>query len=331
MLTRVRRIPDDFQFDEEIDPDKEQRFSVKKNQKWENHLPTRSSFKSVRKIVLQTGPPAGFSFLIPASHQRSWTLHVGYACVYESWFNNCRIWWPLPECMTTYCSRRKIALGQYTANGIRIMLTTLSITAKIGFFYGKMVPKYNVITWKPSKVNFWNRLYFYMKINETSLKILISSQKVGSRRFRFLPRVTRSYQDVKSPALALYQRGPSRLEQNYSSRDSFFENSHIDNGQTQPRLPSFLCRVDRHPFHGQEGSSGGGRPAKWRRVSHPDEGAPNVSPRPSPPPEVLVGEHLIDEVGSREPSSERNSPLEPVDETEMVVATEEPTSRKSST
>ncbi|KAF8048769.1 hypothetical protein N665_2411s0005 [Sinapis alba] len=181
----------DFKFSEEIDPDKERCFSARKNQKWENHLPTRSSFKSVWKLLFQTDPPAGFSFIISSSHQRPWTPPVGYACVYESLFNNCRLWWPLPEFLTTYCSRRKIALGQYLANGIRIMvtmtvlaadlgikmsvclfeeLTTPSITAKTGFFYGKMVSKYNVITGKPSKVNFWNQSYFYVKINEVSFE-----------------------------------------------------------------------------------------------------------------------------------------------------------------
>ncbi|KAF8100611.1 hypothetical protein N665_0220s0015 [Sinapis alba] len=145
----------------------------------------------VRRLIFQTNPPAGFSFLIPAEHQRPWTPPAGYATVYETWFTNCSLWWPFLEFLTTYCNRWKIALGQYTANGIRIMvtltvlaaelgitmsvrlfeeLTTPSITGRTGFFYGKMVPKYNVITGKPSKVNFWNHRYFYVKINEASFE-----------------------------------------------------------------------------------------------------------------------------------------------------------------
>ncbi|KAF8116106.1 hypothetical protein N665_0022s0036 [Sinapis alba] len=176
---------------EEIDPEQERRLSIKKNQRWENHFPTRSTLKSVRRLILQTNLPAGFSFLILADHQRPWTPPAGYACVYESWFTSCSLWWPLPEFLTSYCHRRRIALGQYTTNGIRILvtltvlvaelgismsvclfeeLTTPSITAKTGFFYGKMVPKYNVITGKPSKVNFWNRAYFYVKINDASFE-----------------------------------------------------------------------------------------------------------------------------------------------------------------
>ncbi|KAF8106166.1 hypothetical protein N665_0146s0012 [Sinapis alba] len=181
----------DFEFDEEIDPEQERTLSVKKKQNWVNHLPTRSTFKSVRRLIFQTNPPPGFSFLIPAEHQRPWTPPAGYATVYESWFTSCSLWWLLPEFLTTYSHRRKIALGQYTANGFRIMvtltvlaaelgitmsvrlfeeLTTPSITGKTGFFYGKMAPKYNVITGKPSKVNFWNHRYFYIKINQASFE-----------------------------------------------------------------------------------------------------------------------------------------------------------------
>ncbi|KAF8105004.1 hypothetical protein N665_0164s0020 [Sinapis alba] len=190
-LLPIRWAGTDFEFDEEIDPEQERRLSIKKNQRWENHFSTRSTFKSVRRLILQTNPPAGFSFLVPADHQRPWTPPAGYACVYESWFTSCSLWWPLPEFLTIYCHRRRIALGQYTAIGIRILvtltvlaaelgismlvrlfeeLTAPSITAKTGFFYGKMVPKYNVITGKPSKVNFWNRAYFYVKINDASFE-----------------------------------------------------------------------------------------------------------------------------------------------------------------
>ncbi|KAF8095038.1 hypothetical protein N665_0344s0007 [Sinapis alba] len=181
----------EFEFDEEIDPEQEHTLSAKKKQNWANHFPTKSTFKTIRRLVFQTNPVDGFSFLIPADHQRPWTPSSGYACVYESWFINSSLWWPLLEFLTTYCNRRKIALGQYTANGIRILvtltvlaaelgikmsvhlfeeLTTPSIPAKTGFFYGKMVPKYNVITGKPSKVNFWNHRYFYVKINEASFE-----------------------------------------------------------------------------------------------------------------------------------------------------------------
>ncbi|KAF8107199.1 hypothetical protein N665_0125s0027 [Sinapis alba] len=262
----------DFKFSKEIDPYKEHRFSARKNQ------------KCVQKLISQTDPPAGFSFLIPASHQRSWTPLVGYAC---------------------------IAFGQYTANGIRIMvtltvlaaelgiktsvrlfeeLTTPSITAETGFFYGKMFPKYNVITRNPSEVNFWNRSYFYVKINEAS--------------FEDPSVILNGYFSANIDRLGKWAQGGSNSFQVEAIRTL----SH----QHWPDISEA-----RTPSHGQEGSYGGGRPAKRRRASHPDEGAPNVSPHPFPSPKVLTREHLGGEVGSQEPSPARNSALQTVDETEM--------------
>ncbi|KAF8113254.1 hypothetical protein N665_0053s0005 [Sinapis alba] len=308
----MRLTGTDFEFAEEIDPEKERRFSARKNQKWENHLPTWCFFKSVRKLILQTDPPAWFSFLIPASHRRPWTSPVGYACVYESWFNNCRLWWPLPEFLTTYYSQRKIALGQYTSNGIRIMvtltvlaaelgikmsvrlfkeLTTPSFTAKIGFFYGKMVPKYNMITRKPLKVKFWNWSYFYVKINEASFEdpsVILNGYfnanidrlgkwgQGGSDSFQEQVEATRTLTEtaVETPSLKTSTKRMDKL--NLAS------------------LPSYAASIGT-PSHGQDGSCGGSRLVKRRRASNLGEGAPNVSPRPSPSPKVLAREHLGDE------------------------------------
>ncbi|KAF8099143.1 hypothetical protein N665_0250s0005 [Sinapis alba] len=268
-------------------------------------FPTRSSFKSLWRLILQTNPPAGFSFLIPASHQRPWTPPVGYAC------------WPLPEFLTTYCSRRKITLGKYTTNMITITLTVLaaelgikmsvrlfeelttpSITAKTWFFYGKIVPKYNVITEKPLKVNFWNRYYFYVKINEASLEdpsVILNGYFNANidRLGKWAQGGSESFQDQVEAIRTLTQTAvetPSRTRTQRMAKLEFAS------------LPSYADSIGT-PSHGQEGSYGGGRPAKRRRASHPDEGALNVS--------------------TRRPA--KNSSPKPVDETEMVVATEEPT------
>ncbi|KAF8107461.1 hypothetical protein N665_0121s0014 [Sinapis alba] len=311
----------DFEFAEDIDPEKERSFSARKNQKWDNHLPTRSSFKSVRRLIFQTNPHSGFTFLIPASHQKPWAPPIGYACIYESWFNNCRLWWPLPEFLTTHCSRRKIAFGQYTANGIRIMvtltvlaaeldikmsvrlleeLTTPSITAKIGFFYGKMVPNGPQV-----------QRDYREDVESEFREPVVFLQQVEAIR-------TLSHQHWHDISEAHTQAALNRIIR--------------ENGKTQPCLPSSYAASIGTPSHGQEGSSSGNRLAKRRRISQPDEGAPNVSPRPSPSPELPAREPLGDEVGSQdlsprhdeEPSPSRNSPLEPVDETEMVMTTGEP-------
>ncbi|KAF8114398.1 hypothetical protein N665_0038s0022 [Sinapis alba] len=312
----------DFEFDEEIDPEQERTLTVKKNQNWVNHFPTKSSFKSVRRLIFQTNPPAGFSFLIPAEHQRPWRSPAGYAMVYESWFTNCSLWRPLPEFLTTYCNRRKIALGQYTANGIRIMvtltvlaaelaitmsvrlfeeLTTPSITGKTRFFYGKMVPKYNVITGKPSKVNFWNHRYFYVKINEASFEdpsIVLNGYFNANidRLSKWSQRGTESFlEEVEAIRTLSHQHWPDISEARIQAAlkrisKAVEEQTEISSQQRGRRmgklnlstLPSYADTIGT-PDH-RRGSSDASRPAKRKRDSSVRDAPLRVSPNHSPPP-----------------------------------------------
>ncbi|KAF8085073.1 hypothetical protein N665_0683s0015 [Sinapis alba] len=305
----------DFEFDEEIDPEHERRLGIKKNQRWVNHFPTRSTFKSVRRLILQTNPPAGFSFLIPADHQRPWTPPAGYACVYESWFTNCSLWWPLLEFLTTYCHRRRITLGQYTANGIRILvtltvlaaelgismsvrlfeeLTTPSITAKTGFFYGKMVRKYNVITGKPSKVNFWNRAYFYVKINEASFEdpsIVLNGYFNANidRLSKWSQGGTESFlEEVEAIRTLSHQHWPDISEARIQAALKRLSRSTDSSPSRNPRmgkinlasLPSYADNIGT-PVYGDD-LPGSGRPAKRRRSATAEEEISRSSPTRSP-------------------------------------------------
>ncbi|KAF8088049.1 hypothetical protein N665_0556s0003 [Sinapis alba] len=350
----------DFEFDEEIDPEQERTLSVKKNQNWVNHLPTKSSFKSVRRLIFQTNPPAGFFFLIPAEHQRPWTPPTGYATVYESWFTNCSLWWPLPEFLTTYCHRRKIALGQYTANGIRIMvtltvlaaelgitmpvqlfeeLTMPSITGRTGFFYGKMVPKYNVITGKPSKVNFWNHQYFYVKINEASFEdpsIVLNGYFNANidRLSKWSQGGTESFlEEVEAIRTLSHQHWPdiseariqAALKRISKAADDQAEIPSQNQGRRMGKLnlltlPSYADTIGT-PEHGR-GSSDVGRPAKRKRDSSVRDAPLRISPNRSSP--VGPEDHLSDEQRERETPSVGEPSVVPVNETEAPIPTAMP-------
>ncbi|KAF8111869.1 hypothetical protein N665_0071s0009 [Sinapis alba] len=314
-LLPMRWTGADIEFDKEIDLEKERRLSIKKNQRWENHFPTRSTFKSVRRFVLQTNPPAGFSFLILADHQRPWTPPAGYACDYESWFTNCLLWWPLPEFLTTYCHQRRIALGQYTANGIRILvtltvlaaelgismsvrlfeeLTTPSITAKTGFFYRKMVPKYNVITGKPSKVNFWNRAYFYIKINDASFEdpsIVLNGYFNANidRLSKWSQGDTESFlEEVEAIRTLSHQHWPDIIEARIQTALKRISRATDSSPSRNPRmekvnlasLPSYADTIGT-PVHGGS-SSDTGRPVKRRRPTSTEEETGRSGPTQSP-------------------------------------------------
>ncbi|KAF8105159.1 hypothetical protein N665_0162s0038 [Sinapis alba] len=327
----------DFKFDEEIDPEQERTLSAKKKQNWANHFPTKSSFKTVRRLIFQTTLPAGFSFLIPAEHRRPWTPPSGYTCVYESWFVNSSLWWPLPKFLTTYCSRWKIALGQYTVNGIRIMvtlavlaaelgirmsvrlfkeLTTPSITAKMGFFYEKMVPKYNVITGKPSKVNFWNHHYFYVKINEASFEdpTIILNEYFNSnidRLSKWSQGGSQSFlEEVEAIRTMSHQHWPDISEARIQAALN-----RINRAEKQTEIPS-QCR--------------GHRMGKLNLSSLPSY-ADTIGtrsmvgdlPTRSPPPERSE-EHIGGDQRDQDPSLEENPPTNPASEAGMITPTEMP-------
>ncbi|KAF8052378.1 hypothetical protein N665_1565s0001 [Sinapis alba] len=355
-LLPIRWTGADFKFDEEIDPEQERRLSVKKNQRWENHFPTRSTFKSVRRFILQTNPPAGFSFLIPADHQRPWTPPAGYACVYESWFTSCSLWWPLPEFLTTYCHRRRIALGQYTANGIRILvtltvlaaelgismsvrlfeeLTTPSITAKTGFFYGKMVPKYNVITGKPSKVNFWNRAYFYVKMNDASFEdpsIVLNGYFNANidRLSKWSQGGTQSFlEEVEAIRTLSHQHWPDISEARIQAALKRLSRATDSSPYRNPRmgkvnlssLPSYADTIGT-PVHGGA-SSDTGRPVKRRRPTNTEE-----SPSRSGPTRSSLNEGLVenaDDASQHQGLFQEELPLlSPTVPTDAVTADEMP-------
>ncbi|KAF8098773.1 hypothetical protein N665_0258s0006 [Sinapis alba] len=314
----------DFEFDEEIDPEQERTLSVKKNQNWVNHLPTRSTFKSVRRLIFQTNPPPGFSFLIPAEHQRPWTPPAGYATVYESWFTSCSLWWPLPEFLTTYCHRRKIALGQYTANGIRIMvtltvlaaelgitmsvrlfeeLTTPSITGRTGFFYGKMVSKYNVITEKPSK---WSQ--------DGTESFLEEVEAIRTLSHQHWPDISEARVQA---ALKRISKADDQTEIQSQSRDRRM-------GKINPStLPSYADSIGT-PEHTRGGSSDVNRPAKRKRDSGMRDASQRARSNRSSPmgPEdhlvlgeteretSLVGEQTIVPVGKIEAPMPIATPIE---------------------
>ncbi|KAF8088549.1 hypothetical protein N665_0537s0004 [Sinapis alba] len=313
----------------------------------------------VQRLIFQTNPPAGFSFLIPAEHQRPWTPPAGYATVYESWFMNCSPWWPLPKFLTTYCNRRKITLGQYATNGIRIMvtltvlaaelgimmsvrlfeeLTTPSITGKTRFLYGKMVPKYNVITGKPSKVNFRNHRYFYVKINEASFEdpsIVLNGYFNANidRLSKWSQGGTESIlEEVEAIRTLSHQHWPDISEARIQAalkRISKAEDQTEISSQHRSRrmcklnlstLPSYADTIGT-PEHSQ-GSSDVSRPAKRKRDSSVRDAPLRVSPNRSPP--AGSKDQFGDEQREQDPSAEGQPPVVPISEAGASGPTEMP-------
>ncbi|KAF8109086.1 hypothetical protein N665_0103s0040 [Sinapis alba] len=303
----------DLEFDEEIDLEQERTLSAKKKQNWVNHFPTKSTFKTVRRLIFQTNPPAGFSFLIPAEHQSPWTPPSGYACVYESWFINSSVWWPLPEFLTTYCFRRKIALGQYTTNGIRIMVTLTVLAAELGIRMSVHLhdTKYHredgiLLRKDDPQVQRDHREAVESELLEPPLLLHPLSKWSQGGSQSFLEEVeairTLSHQHWQYISEARIQAALNRINRVEIPSKIPSRNRHHRMGKLNlSALPSYADTIGT-PEHGR-GSADVSRPAKRRRDS-------SIRVEPS---------H-----GGQNLSLEENPPTDPVSEAGLIMATEMP-------
>ncbi|KAH0903029.1 hypothetical protein HID58_042532, partial [Brassica napus] len=69
---------------------------------------------------------------IPGEDERPWTVPDGWLCVYDFWFTEYHLWFPLPRLLLAYCDEHLIALAQLTPAAIRNIVAALFTAADIG-------------------------------------------------------------------------------------------------------------------------------------------------------------------------------------------------------
>ncbi|KAF8054085.1 hypothetical protein N665_1351s0001 [Sinapis alba] len=143
----------------------------------------------------------GVTLIIPRADQRPWSPPIGYHCVYESFIGeDSKLWLPIPRLITSYCSRRNIAISQLMSGAVRIAVGLMVMAAKIDLSMSVRVfkeitqtqPKLNglfavqtrsglhILTGHPMKTRCWQRHYFYIKAEGTAF------EEPPSDRYRFL-------------------------------------------------------------------------------------------------------------------------------------------------
>ncbi|KAF8109177.1 hypothetical protein N665_0101s0008 [Sinapis alba] len=147
---------------------------------------TGATPSSVQAILERCGA-VGVTYLIPAEHERLWSPPIEYQCVYEAYFGaDTKLWFPIPRLVTSYISRRQVALSQFVNGSYRIAVALMVLSAEIdislnvrafeeltsmkalrgGFFAIRMRPNYNIITDHSNKTQKWKKNYFYVKADE---------------------------------------------------------------------------------------------------------------------------------------------------------------------
>ncbi|KAF8099309.1 hypothetical protein N665_0246s0011 [Sinapis alba] len=113
----------------------------------------------------------GVTYLIPTEQERPWSPPVGYQCVYEAYFeSDTKLWFPIPRLVTSYVSRRQVAISQFGNGSYHIAVALMELTSvkalKGGLFTIRMRRNYTIITDHPNKMQKWKKNYFFVKADE---------------------------------------------------------------------------------------------------------------------------------------------------------------------
>ncbi|XP_048609192.1 uncharacterized protein LOC106444840 [Brassica napus] len=141
---------------------------------------------------------------IPGEDERPWTVPDGWLCVYDFWFTEYHLWFPLPRLLLAYCDEHLIALAQLTPAAIRNVVAALFTAADIGVhmslclfesiahitrcdktdgaFYVSMKAGYGVVGERKRKTFCWIKKFFYVRIAPSSVPD-VSDMSVSFRSF----------------------------------------------------------------------------------------------------------------------------------------------------
>ncbi|KAF8093569.1 hypothetical protein N665_0383s0193 [Sinapis alba] len=133
----------------------------------------------------------GVEVCIPKGGERPWTVPDGWICVYDFWFTEYHLWFPLPRLLLAFCDVHRIALSQLTPAAIRNMVAALFTAASIGVhmslhlfedmarmtrcdktdgaFYISMMARHGVVTERKRKTYDWIKKFFYVRIASSSV------------------------------------------------------------------------------------------------------------------------------------------------------------------
>ncbi|XP_019099822.1 PREDICTED: uncharacterized protein At3g60930, chloroplastic-like [Camelina sativa] len=151
-----------------------------------------SSSKTVNDMLNSCGLfNSEVTILIPREDQRPWNPPEGYICLYECYFTECGLLFPIPALISLYAQRCRIAICQFVPGAICNFMAALTVAAEVGVNIGvqcfeqlsnfklskslhrwevNMRPAHNFLVGKRvSKFQKWMNRYFYVRVDQYSL------------------------------------------------------------------------------------------------------------------------------------------------------------------
>lgn len=87
----------------------------KKSSSWHKiheWIPTKSTLDLLLEMHISCGMHEGLDFLVPRHDKCPWTPPPSYICLYESFFLQCNLWFPLPDLVIDYCVEQRMVISQ---------------------------------------------------------------------------------------------------------------------------------------------------------------------------------------------------------------------------
>ncbi|XP_024013298.1 meiosis-specific protein ASY2-like [Eutrema salsugineum] len=163
---------------------------------------TLSSPETVRAAMLVGGAPHGIIIQVFEPEERPWDAPEDFICVYEAYFKEAGLTFPLPRLLFAYCNRRGCAISQLQpasiVNFVRILQLGRDIRAHINvaqfeelfimkvsaakswFLSVNCKPKFDLVTGnKASKFPNWDQSYFFVRVDSLSAENPESTFRTG--------------------------------------------------------------------------------------------------------------------------------------------------------
>ncbi|XP_024004078.1 meiosis-specific protein ASY2-like [Eutrema salsugineum] len=163
---------------------------------------TLSSPETVRAAMLIGGALPGIIIQVPEPEERPWDAPEGFICVYEAYFREAGLTFPLPRLLFAYCNRRGCAILQLQPASIVNFVGILQLgcdvrahinvaqfeelfimkvsSAKSWFLSVNCNPKFDLVTGnKASKFPNWDQSYFFVRVDSLSAENPESTFRTG--------------------------------------------------------------------------------------------------------------------------------------------------------
>ncbi|XP_019082761.1 PREDICTED: uncharacterized protein At3g60930, chloroplastic-like [Camelina sativa] len=224
---------------------------------------TSSSAKTIKEMLNSCGLfNSGVTIVIPREDQRPWNPPEGYICLYEGYFAECRLTFPIPALISRYAHRRRMAICQFVPGAICNFVAALTLAAEVGFNIGvqcfeqlssfklsksenfwevNMRPQHNFLAGKKvSKFKQWANHYFFVRVDQYSF-----AEPLGFHRRVWNDNPDRPF--FKSGLAPGYRSVRDALLSGNNRRWEFFSRIRVEKamGKARTNFPSFASSLGR--------------------------------------------------------------------------------------